>query len=58
MKKRAGDELKGNIDSQGAKPTPDFKGYMDPISKVVEERLWMFVNILADTALARYKTTM
>ena len=58
MKKRAADELMGSVDGEGTPPTSDFKGYLDPISLLIEERLWMYVRILADGELTRYKSQL
>ena len=37
MQKKQTNELLGHIDSSGAKPTADFKGWLDPISAQIEE---------------------
>jgi len=39
-------------------PAPEFKGYMDPISNSVEQKVWIYINILADAALGKYKSTL
>ena len=58
MKKIEAQEAAENVKGLRRPPAPEFKGYMDPISNSVEQKVWIYINILADAALGKYKSTL
>ena len=46
------------MNGQPKPPPPEFKGYMDPISNSVEQRIWTYISLQAAEALSKYKSTI